>query len=451
MQIYSTKFKVADTFTPEAFKENILEWNQTRNHPAEYTATSELSFITGDDDNYIEVNDLSTQKIIAARIHDETVSGIWDIDFVLNYGTHAITARIDRSFSEKTLSSSFRAYMPAFIAQIIDKGYAGMSNTMKICSKPVIASDDKLIDNILNSDDDCSLPVVWLSPASKINSESLALKLTGLAIVVNDINNTAADKIQAPVSVFFPNKNMETVMFGEYPLHREIQNAVHFFHNNREYSESETWNGVQNIRISDSNTDLLLKYKNLHSENSILEKMYDELEKKINDDLKQREQLISEYNKLTAENARLTHRLEELDASGLPALIHGSEEDMYPNEQRELLISILKDCCRGKVSVSEGTRRYDVVKSVIEANPVNDLPEKYHRIIKDAIEGYTSFNTAKIQKALKDTGIMTVEHSGHYKIALNGDHRYICTAAATCSDGGRGGKNLVSEINKKMF
>ncbi|MGN1422234.1 MAG: hypothetical protein ACI4XA_02570, partial [Oscillospiraceae bacterium] len=77
---------------------------------------------------------------------------------------------------------------------------------------------------------------------------------------------------------------------------------------------------------------------------------------------------------------------------------------------------------------------------MIEANPAVGTTEKYRAIIRAALDGYKTFETAKVTKALKETGIEIIEHTGHYKIALGGDHRYVCEAAATCSDN-RGGLN----------
>ena len=125
-----------------------------------------------------------------------------------------------------------------------------------------------------------------------------------------------------------------------------------------------------------------------------------------------------------------------------------NETDLYNNEQYEIIIDALEEYLAK--SANRDSRRADIIRSVISANPVEGTPGKYRAIIRNNLDGYKNFATSKITKALKDTGIEIIEHTGHYKLALKGDHRYICEAAATCSDT-RGGLNLVSEINNKMF
>ena len=449
MQIYSTRFRVKDCFTPEEFIKNVKEWSKTRRCPITDTDSDDLSFIAGDDNNFLEVINLEKRKVIAARTHEETNSGIWDTEFVLDYDNHVIAVRVNKNISDTTLNVNARSYMPGFLSLIINKGFAELSNGIEIGDKAINISDDEILMNAVNSTDDYSLPLIYLSSASKIDGNKLAAKLVGLAVVVNDNKNILSENFSEPIYVFFPHKSMPPVSFGEYPFHRDIQMLIYNYHNNREYTEIETWNGVENIRINEQNSELLSRYKSITRDNDTLTEMYSELENKMKCDSKLRDDLSSENNRLIAENAVLIQNIERLREGGTPIIIRGQESEMYPDEQREIIISVLKKCLG--LSVEENTRRHDVISSVIEANPVKEIPEKYQAIIKNALDGYSTFETSKITSALKETGIEIIEHTGHYKIALHGDHRYVCVAAATCSDTGRGGKNLIAEINKIMF
>ena len=100
--------------------------------------------------------------------------------------------------------------------------------------------------------------------------------------------------------------------------------------------------------------------------------------------------------------------------------------------------------------VEDKCRRADILKSIIEANPVEGIPEKYKKIIKEAFNGYTKFNCTKILNTLNETGIDIVDHTGHYKIQFHGDSRYTFEAASTPSDH-RAGKNAAAIINNLMF
>lgn len=449
MQIYSTRFRVKKTFTSEEFVSSVKEWSRSRRCPITDTEGTELSFIAGDDDNYLEVISLESRNVIAARTHEETKGGIWDTDFVLDYENNIVSVYVNRNISDTTLNMNSRSFMPGFISQIINNGFAEQSNGIEISDSAVRVTDAEILRNAVNSEDEYSLPLVYLSNSSKVDGNKLAAKLTGLATVVTDSDNILADDYPEPIYVFFPHRNMAPLAMGEYPFHRDIQMAVYNYHNSRDYGELETWNGVQNARINAENTDLLSKYRAITSDNDTLTEMYSELEEKIDKDSRLREELSFENNRLIAENAMLIQEIERLREGGTPILMRGQENEMYPDEQREIIISVLRKCLGH--SVEENTRRHDVISSVIEANPVKGLPEQYQSIIRNAIDGYSTFETSKITSALKETGIEIIEHTGHYKIALRGDHRYVCTAAATCSDTGRGGKNLISEINKIMF
>lgn len=176
--------------------------------------------------------------------------------------------------------------------------------------------------------------------------------------------------------------------------------------------------------------------------------MYSELESKMAEAAELRDKLSYENNMLIAENARLRQENERFFVQGVPLLMRGNETDLYNNEQYEIIIDILKEYL-AKSTVPD-SRRADIILSVLEANHADGTPEKYRTIIRNTLDGYKNFSTAKITKALRDVGIEIIEHTGHYKIALKGDHRYSCEAAATCSDS-RGGLNLVAEVNNTMF
>ena len=60
--------------------------------------------------------------------------------------------------------------------------------------------------------------------------------------------------------------------------------------------------------------------------------------------------------------------------------------------------------------------------------------------------------TALVKSTLKDLGIkVDTEKKKHYKLTYHGDERYMVTVSSTPGDLSRGGKNLASEINNKMF
>lgn len=449
MLIYSTRFRVTPEFGKSEFVKNIADWNRESSYPIADIEENSFSFIAGDDDKNIEVTELAEKNIIAARIHISNGGGEWDTDLVLNYGTAVLSVYVNRTVADSTVNISSRGGVPKFVSQIIERGFAGKCCGLDITAKALCISDRALIEEAVNTSDRYSLPIVYLSSAAEINSDKLAEKLAGLAVVMSDCESVLKEKYPEPIYVFFPHRNMPPVSFGAYPYHREIQWVVYDYLNSREYEKLETWDGIQNEKLASSGRETFAKLREACADNEALMDMCSELENRINEESDANNELNIELSRLRAENARLAYENERLRQNGRPIIIYGDEEDIYTDEQREIIMEILSEY--RKKNISADTRRADIIDSVIKANPVKGTPARYREMIKKAVGGYTDFDTPQIRKALDETGIEIINHTGHYKIALNGDHRYICEAAATCSDSGRGGKNLISEINKKMF
>ena len=445
MLIYSTRFRVVPEFDKVEFIRNISESNS----PIEGFEDNSFSFIAGDDNNNIEVAELAEKNIIAARIHISNDGGEWDTDLVLNYGTAVLSVYVNRTVDDNTTNIDSKGGVPRFVSQIIKRGFAGKCCGLNISEKPLILSDKDLIEAAVNTSDRYSLPIVYLSSASELDADKLASKLAGLAVVISDSKNVLKERYPEPIYVFFPHRNTPAVSFGAYPYHREIQWKIYDYHNSRKYEKLETWDGIHNETLASERRELFSEFRRTSADNDVLIEMYNELEKRLDADSAANNELYSELSRLRAENARLTYENERLSENGKPLIMYGIEDDIYTDEQREIIIDILSDY-RDK-NVSAGTRRADIIDSVIDANPVKGTPARYRKIIKKAFDGYTNFDTQKISAALNETGIKITKHTGHYQIALNGDQRYACEAAATCSDSGRGGKNLISEINNKMF
>lgn len=53
-------------------------------------------------------------------------------------------------------------------------------------------------------------------------------------------------------------------------------------------------------------------------------------------------------------------------ATDLPILVQGDEEDLYTDEQKDLVISILEQALQNSM---DGSRKHDVLKSILKANP----------------------------------------------------------------------------------
>lgn len=124
----------------------------------------------------------------------------------------------------------------------------------------------------------------------------------------------------------------------------------------------------------------------------------------------------------------------------------GQEEEFYPGEIKDMILSVLDDAARnGK----KGSRRVDVMKDIVENNEYKHLCDERKIRIKKILKGYSRF-TASIRQELAELGFKITEEGKHYKLTYYGDPRYWITVAKTPSDG-RAGDNDALIISGTVF
>ena len=453
---YSTRFKVKDIFTKEQFVKSVIKWCSEKKYPMKNLEShiSELSFFELNEKQSLEVINSEKLEIIAARHIAETSKGTWIVDAVLNYNKRIITVYMDHTVSENSDNSNIKYNIPWITRHIIDDGFAekNLGFDMKTEAISLDETNKSLFLSAIDSNSNYALPIVYLSSNSELTIKSLTSKLAGLAIVVSDTSdilcNNTTECYNAPIYVFLPHKMKEPVPFGKCPFHRDIIRVVADFLNSRSYDKLETWEGVEGEihKLKFQETIENLKKKN--ADNEFNNKYLEELEYENREYSRKYEEMIKELNKLKLENERLNYRLNSYSGEGTPLIICGNENDIYPNEQKEIIIEILKSYLKN--NVEKASRRADILRSIIEANNVQGIPAEYRKIIKEAFEGYNKFNVPKIINALKKTGIDIINHKGHYKLQYNSDPRYTYEAASTPSDF-KSGANAAAIINKLMF
>lgn len=165
-----------------------------------------------------------------------------------------------------------------------------------------------------------------------------------------------------------------------------------------------------------------------------------------------------DMQKLQEENAQLRSQVERLEYENqglrakidsntkVPVLSMGTEDDFYPGEIKDLLLKTLSEKLE---SLPKHTRRYDVVKDIIDSNDYQKISEQRVAKVKALLSSYRGM-TPKVAKGLKEVGFEITHDGGHYKTIYYGDDRYIVVHAATPSDG-RAGKNNAADTIKKVF
>lgn len=123
----------------------------------------------------------------------------------------------------------------------------------------------------------------------------------------------------------------------------------------------------------------------------------------------------------------------------------GTEEEIYPGEIKDIVLSALSNALR---TIPENSRSADVIKDIIENNDYEELGKSHADRVKAIMKGYTGM-TRKIRTSFEELGFVFTTHKTHVN-AYYGDKRYRVTFAATPSDI-RTGKNLASDIIKICF
>ena len=137
-------------------------------------------------------------------------------------------------------------------------------------------------------------------------------------------------------------------------------------------------------------------------------------------------------------------KLSQMDV--VPLIVQGDEEDMYPGEIKDIILSAVEAYLLQAV---DGSRRQDVLSDVLEANNYEHLANDRKNAIKRLFKGYNSMSTT-IRQELMDMGFTISDDGKHYKIRMNDDSRYLVTISKTASDH-KTGENTAATIIRQMF
>lgn len=178
----------------------------------------------------------------------------------------------------------------------------------------------------------------------------------------------------------------------------------------------------------------------LQKELAILRQQYEDLEKETGYLRKRYDELKEEYEKLqqyVTENAQPPR----VEYDGAQFIEPGAENDFYTGERKDILLSVLDDAL---VSLKPGSRRRDVVFSVLAANGGEKRQKKRAEELKTILRGYVSMDAA-VRNRLQKFGFVISGAGKHYELTYFGDKRYAYTISKTAGDG-RVGISAASSI-----
>lgn len=501
MILFSTILEIENKLTKEDFIRLVIEWNQ-KGHPSSIIAgiewNGEHNVRFEDHNKWLEIQEYRNKNIIAVRFEKREQDGaIWDTDYIMNFNDMKMAIRLDRSYIEDAITLDAKFYTPFFISLLIDKGYIKRDGNLEVQRRPIIITEDNLdlMVNVINGKLSYRLPVVVITKTfydeDPVDVNSLAKNLKGIAhIFVQETNCTnlklkdlcnGQNEYYGAIGIYHPNsaighrRYLYRMSEGiDRILSEKVTKMVMQYSNSQMVGSMYTWYGVNNAILQDrliskreENAEVEAERRTalyeLLSLKSDLNKKKESMRQEALEEAKAEADAIldsfeADLQKKETEINRLSNELEKkefeigwlkakLDATtDVPILYVGNEDDFYPGEIKDFVLSAVKnEITRTEIK----TRRYDVLKDVLEANGYKAEGERRAKEVKRLLNGYNGM-TPKLRKELEKIGYV-FDKSDHQKIKYYGDDRYTVIYASTPGDKGHGDKNNARITIKKAF
>jgi hypothetical protein len=319
-------------------------------------------------------------------------------------------------------------------------------------------TDIDLAAKLIRGDAGCRLPIVYVSARFQggyiLDVNRLAADLSGMAHVVVEPNRPFSVRLQLEVDsenvyggtigIYWPEGGGRRAFFlgGDYStpghLAGAIKDEVRAALLNRRPIARCTWAYVRET----ASRQAILSLKASGS------KAIDEYVEKFDQEIEAKNQRLEEAE---SEIQRLRNELRVYEARAGTAsgglLRLGRERDLYPNEVLGILLNAIEDAA---TRVQHDSRRQHVLRSILEANRLEENPlEGRREQLKRLLRG-TSTIDGKLRRELEDMGFSISEDGKHFKLVFQGDDRYTFTLPKSGSDW-RGGLNAASDIGRLLF
>ncbi|MCA1863805.1 hypothetical protein LE191_27195 [Janthinobacterium sp. HSC-3S05] len=347
---------------------------------------------------------------------------------------------------------------PYFIRQVFSKLGGGMDGEIPIADKPIYLLDDevKLAAELILGNASNRLPIVYISKKFSgqdgISAEKLSKSISGIAHVIVEPSEEFSRELKkicnsrnvydGTIGVYWPDSNSKksyylTLANSEESIKNEITKDIRIALCNRRQSKMCNWLHLKDV-LAKSN------YEKLKSDGSRELDSYIEI---FENDQKTKEDLLSEAeSEISRLNAEI-RKNNSTSASTENGIIQiGEEQNFYENEIFDIIIDALTDAKKNSLADS---RRDHVLKDILKHNPPKSRRKTIQSEIKIALNDYNTMD-AKTKSTLEKNGFQVTDDSRHHKATFHGDERYKFTISKTSSDI-RSGKNLTSDINKKLF
>ena len=361
----------------------------------------------------------------------------------------------------KTASTLPHPQKPYFVKQILKTIGGGSDGQIPVSTQALFLSEgeEHIAADLIQGVGANNLPIIYVSVEFDghhiIDPQFLATKLCGMGHVVVEPSRKFSLNLKKLVSsrnafggaigIYWPDstarKNYYLSEKNDTPekLQKEISKDVRVALANRRQNPDCTWIHLKEC-ISYN------RYESLKNSGST---ELDDFIKAFDDDMLAKEQKLMEAER---EIVRLKAELKtnSLSHSGrggdAGVLLYGEEQDLYENEIKGIAIEALRNM---RDRTIEHSRRQHVIDDLLKVNTTQTAADEISQQLKKTLHAYTDMD-AKTRTSLTKLGFSISEDGKHHKMIFRGDDRYSFTVSKTVSDH-RSGKNLTSDINKKLF
>lgn len=474
MLLYSTILDIKNTMTKEAFIRLVIKWNQGSPYKdniipgIQWNGEKNIRF--GDDNLWLEIIEYRNKNVIAVRYEKITDEGvIWDTDYIMNFNEMRMAIRLDRSYQEQAVVTDADFSTPHFISLLMQEDYIKPDGELKFCRNALLISEENvsILSDIVKRKIRYQLPVVYVSKTvfnkDPLSIDWLCSKLKGVAHVLvqadkqsNTCIREACDgenEYNGAIGVYYPNdvlghKRCVSKDGNEKTLMEKVVTYVLKFSVLQKVDKLYTWQGVSNSLLNDRLTAQREERLAAEQARDMAENEVDDVYNALDDELKTLQRQVEE---LTRTNEIQTYEIQGLRAKlaqtdGIPIIMQGEEQDIYPGEIKDIVLSVIDDALQ---QVKTGSRREDILKDILDTNNYEKLSDKRKNEIKKLFKGYTSMSSS-IRQRLVELGFTITEDGKHYKVRYKNDNRYMATISKTASDH-RTGENSASVICQKML
>jgi hypothetical protein len=369
----------------------------------------------------------------------------------------AVTVHVDSDSTALRLPSARKPYI---VRQIVSEFGNGSDGELVVSDEPYYlkATEIDFAAEIVNGDCGNTLPIVYLSSFAddrfSVNPEQLAHWLSGVAHVVVEPNREFSFRLAievdhrntygGAVGIYWPDRDVRSLIlprefdFDQKLIAAEISRIIRDRAVHLRTPRNLTWSNLQECHAR-------ARFEKLRKSGS---RDLEEYIATFDRELRAKEDSISnaesEIRRLEAEVRSLRERTKSM--AGDPVLIRGTEPDLYKDESLAFVVNALRHECD---SSSSESRKHHLLSSLVAANPVEDFASEYSDRVKSLLSDYRTLESS-IAHELEEIGFEITSDGKHHKLIFRGDSRYQVSMSKTSSDH-RAGKNLVSEINRKLF